>query len=330
MIELYKKVDGEKVKVNNLLEIEKPFFICLDEDSDIVNFSITSEDKEKIDIIGIDYQYEEDKIASRKDEILNSVILPFIENNKTNRLNIITSGNNTNVYNYIESKLEDSTDLSKISLISLSSKTDTSGLKANTVTFVDVNDKTTETEFTNDYKNALKEADKNKLSGHYGRNNNIICVYNGTGNNDIKEYLNDIGFKSIISYILEKTSKNEDINSDEILNILENNSNEVNYNISYVKPKQEIDIALETTNEVIRLYKNEEKERIRLQEQLNKLIASIKEYSSDTTYNQILMASGILGFEDPNFLNAMSDKQARTFYDEIMREVDEDEKKNTK
>lgn len=341
MIKLYKKENNKEVEIESLDKATNPFIISLDETDEVLNTSIINKNNnENIDIIGI--KYFDDSNISKTEEIVNRIILPFIRSNKANKLNFIATGDNVTLYKVIESILElkikdlgcnqEQTNciLSRITLISLLSKVDTSMLKSSSIVFTDVNNKETETEFTEDYKNILKETERDSIFDHYGSINNVIYIHNGTGNNNYSEYLNNKVFQSVLSYVLEQATNNKYKSANEILNILENNPNEVNYNISYVKPKQEIDIALETTNEVIRLYKNEEKERIRLQDQLNKLIASIKEYSSDTTYNQILMASGILGFEDPNFLNAMSDKQARAFYDEIMSNSDENEKKNTK
>lgn len=330
MIKLYKKEDGKKVEIKDLNEVSKPFFICLDEDDNIVNTEIKSKDnKNSINIIGIDYEYDEDKIASKKQAIIDFLL------SIDGKINLISSSTGTKCYKEIESILEQKlsdTDLEdKITLVSILSSEDTSDLKAHTISFIDVNDKNIETEFTTDYKNALQEANRNKLSGHYGRENNVICVHNGKGSNDFKDYLEDITFKTIISYVLEKTINNEKVDSEEVIYLLDNSSEDlVKYNFKYIKPKNEVEVALDAATDMARRYLDADKENKRLKEQLDKLISCIKEYSSDTTYNQILMASGILGFEDPNFLAKDNDKKIRAYYDEIMSEVDEEMKNNTK
>lgn len=350
MIKLYKKVDGNKVEVKSLKEVSTPFFICLDEDDNIVNLSIKSmEDNKNIDIIGIDYQYEEGKKASRNEAIVDNLILPFINNgekvSQTKELNFITYGEGTRIYKIIEFILEERLKksiynseeldnlLSKMFLISLSSKEDTSDLKAQTVSFVDVNDKNIETEFTYDYKNALQEQNTNRLFGHYGKDNNILCIHNGTGTGDLKEYLKDNGFISVLSYVLDKKNLKEDTKSDDILKVLNECEEDIigsNYKVSYIKPKSDIDVAVDAANDIARLYHNEEKVRKQKEDLIDRLIANIKEYSSETTYNQILMASGMFEWKDPIILEAMSDKQVREYYDQIMSEVDEDMKNNTK
>ena len=350
MIRLYKKVDGTKVELNgtgDLLEDNKQFLICLDETDDIVNLAINTFNENKVDVIGIDYQYEEGKIASRKEAIVDNLILQFLNGceSRANNFNFITSGKGTKIYKEIESILEDRLKqreypedrindiLSKMTLISVSSKEDTSDLKAQTISFVDVNDKNIETEFTDDYKNALSEQNTNRLFGHFGRENNLICVHNGSGTGDFKEYLKDKGFTSVLSYVLDKTRKDENKQSEDILKVLNECEEDIigsKYKFDYVRPKTDIDIAVDAAKDITKLYKDEERIRKQREDLIDRLIANIREYSSETTYNQILMASGMFEWKDSDVLNAESDKQIRAYYDEIMNGNTENTIKNTK
>ena len=125
----------------------------------------------------------------------------------------------------------------------------------------------------------------------------------------------------VISYLLEKSAKQEDKNYEDILEVLRNTPTEdlIKYSFSYPKQKSDIDIAVEAANDIVKLYKDEENKRKKIEKQMDRLIACVKEYSSDITYNQILMASGILGFEDPTFLNEESDKVVRSNYEKVKK-----------
>lgn len=342
MIELYKKENGKKVKITELNQT-KPFFISLDEEDNLLNISITEkENNDSIDIIGIDYFDDSNK--TKAEEIIEKIVLPYMYSGKSNELNFISTGKNAISYLILESILKSNLEkmgysnnqineiISKISYVSLLSNVDTSEIKASSIIFTDVNNKDTETEFTNDYKEFLKAKEEDKIVDHYGSTNSIIYIFKGTGKNEIEDYLKEPGFKAAISYILESTAKNQDKDYDSIIEVLRNTQTEdfTKYNFSYTKPKSDIDIAVEATNDIVKMYKDEEKLRKERENQINKLIACIKEYSSDTTYNQILMASGIYEFEDPNYLNADSDRTIRKYYEEIMFSSNEDEKKNTK
>ena len=345
MIKLYKKENNKEVEIESLDKATNPFIISLDETDEVLNTSITNKNNnENIDIIGI--KYFDDSNISKTEEIVNRIILPFIRSNKTNKLNFIATGDNVTLYKVIESILElkikdlgcnqEQTNciLSRITLIYLLSKVDTSILKSGSIVFTDVNNKETETEFTEDYKNILKETERDSIFDHYGSINNVIYIHKGTENNNYSDYLNNKAFQSVLSYILEQATDNKYKSANEILNILgakEYTEDLIKYEFNYIKQKNDAEIAIETALDLTKLYKTEEALKKEKEETIEKLIANIKEYTSDTTYNQILMASGLFGsFEDASLLNAPSDRQIRSYYEQIMSNSDEDEKKNTK
>lgn len=345
MIKLYKKENNKEVEIESIDKVTNPFIISLDENEEVLNTSIIDKNNnEKIDVIGI--KYFDDSNTSKTEEIVNKIILPFIRSNNTNKLNFIATGDNVTLYKVIESILDSKIKelgcnqeqtnciLSKITLISLLSKVDTSNLKTSSIVFTDVNNKETETEFTEDYKNILKETERDSIFDHYGSINNVIYIHNGTGNNNYSDYLNNKAFQSVLSYILEKSSNNKFKSSNEILSILgekEYSEDSLKYNFNYIKQKNDAEIALETALDMTKLYKNEEALKKEKEAIIERLISNIKEYSSDITYNQILMASGLFGgFKDPSLLNTPRDRQIRSYYDQIMSNSDESTKNNTK
>ena len=211
MIKLYKEENNEKVEVENLNDMNNPFIIALDDTDNIINTNITNKTNNiKVDIIGIEYKDE--------NEIVDQVILPYIL--KDNRLNIMTLGRTTDVYELIENKLEERLKeldyseediekiISRISLISVLSNSNTSNLKANTISFVDVNNEVIKTEEIEEYKRVLNETKQDSLFGTFGTDNNILFIHNGTGNNSYKEYLKNTSFLSILSYYLDTPNKN--------------------------------------------------------------------------------------------------------------------------
>lgn len=343
MIKLYKKENNKEVEIESLDKATNPFIISLDETDEVLNTSIINKNNnENIDIIGI--KYFDDSNVSKSEEIANKIILPLIRSNKLNKLNFIATGDNVTLYKVIESVLDSKikelgcdqaqTDciLSRITLISLLSKVDTSNLKTSSIVFTDVNNKETETEFTEDYKNVLRGTEKDSLFDHYGSANNIIYIHNGTGNNNYSEYLDNKAFQSILTYILSQAANNKFRSANEMLSILSKEKNiEDLYKFDYIKQKNDAEIAIETALDMTKLYKNEEALKKEKEAVIERLISNIKEYSSDITYNQILMASGLFGgFKDPSLLNTPSDRQIRSYYDQIMSNSDESTKNNTK
>ena len=343
MIKLYKKENNKKVDINSLEELDNPFIICLDDTDSVINTTITN-DNTKVDLIGIDYNAE--KTKSKTQEIVDRVIIPYILEkdgilDRTNKLNFISVGNGTATYQMFEKDLIERLEkmnysqekinkiVSKLTLISVLSMVDTSSLYSHTISFVDVNNNTIKNNITEEYKKALISARKSDFFGTYGKQNNILYIHIGTGNNDYNEYLEDTSFTSIVSYVLEKTINNEEKSVDEMLKILSEskrkNINDIPFKFTAInKSMEEHDAIL-----MERLYRSEINIRKRREEELERIIDSIKTYSSDITYQQILMATGLEEY-DEEIMKMESDKKVRAFYDEIMEEVDEELKNNTK
>lgn len=350
MIRLYKKSNNGIEEIKDIRELETPFMLSLseipfmkDEEKTSTNYdkyidkvlslemkSSKIDNIEEIPFTFIEEDFLDDINIEESTQIVENVLLPFLTNNtnsveelieKAKKINFITYGFQTQKYIEIEKKLieELSKTISKedviriikeMSLISIGSNVDTSGLYANTVSIIDVNDKKVENEHTSDYKRVLEETMNISLYGSFGKDNNILYIFDGNGNHNVEDYFGDntisrLAITSLINYIVKKSLQNESKTTEEILKQLKKYSN--------VLSKSTDDEPTVVTDEF----------------KINKILSAIAKYSSDVTYKQILVASGLIE-DDENILSQESDRKIRAFYDDVMHEVRESNKESQK
>ncbi|MBR4617740.1 MAG: hypothetical protein IKO49_00270 [Bacilli bacterium] len=236
--------------------------------------------------------------------------------------------------------------ISNMSLISIGSMTDTSNLKSQNINFIDVNDTEISTEETLEYKKILTENNRKSIYGTL--NNSILYIYEGNGIHDLKEYFKDENIVkpaicSITSLYITQSLQNEKTkniiksNKEEIFNILKTYSdetkkpsdllNKLDINLNYenspkytkeeAKLKYEFDISCRALEEAKNQLEREKRNSRLKEEQINSIIDSIKQYSSDTAFYQILVSSGM--WQEPpnrNIFEEKSDKEIRDEYNQ--------------
>jgi len=330
MIKIYTKENDKEVEIEDLSKINNKYAIVLDDTNSVINTSITDKKNNKVDLVNVEFNNEEDIQA-----FVSDILIPHILDNQN--LIFIAVGDSVKTYEKIEEKIDkelrdlDLLDedieylMPNISIISVLSKVDTSNLKANSISFIDVNNNSIKTEPTEEYKKALEDSKKNILSGTYGNDNGVLVIHNGTGKNSFKEYTSNKEFLLTLNYCLD----NKRIKIEELINIIKNsNEKDIPYITEY-KEEEKISKDMPNAPHTQAKYKDsieiiKEKDKM-----IEQLIYNIERYSSPTTYKQILMASGIIKYDEKT-LNATSDKRIREFYNQIMSNSDESKKNNTK
>ena len=235
--------------------------------------------------------------------------------------------------------------LSQISLTAVATMVSTKDVKATTTTFIDVNDEEIETELTNGYKRILEESKMDSFYGTYGKN--TLYIFNGSGKHKLKEYLSNesivkVALSSVVSKTLENSVRNNreetlsPISTGLMLETLDrytdpNKSVEEGlkkldsslsynhtprYSVGELALRKELDDAYRKLglaniqNE--RLVKdNKEKDT-----KLNSVVDNLKRYSSDTTFYQVLVSSGM--WQPPigrDVTSELSDRQVREVYE---------------
>lgn len=245
--------------------------------------------------------------------------------------------------------------LSQISLLALGTMTDTSNLYATSVTFVDTNDLEISTERTTEYKRLLQEKNKKSMYGRLGDSHNVLYIFDGSGKHSLKEYFkNDNNVKAAICSVLAKFLQNSIKNSKQInpvsissidvlkqlsiygdttanpLSLIKKLDDELSYDgaskytIEEAKIRHELDLSYHSIQRMKVQLESLERDRKKKEESLNLIIDGIKQYSSDTTFYQILVSSKM--WQAPvgrNVFEEESDKLVRQAYNEILSSVDE-------
>ena len=234
--------------------------------------------------------------------------------------------------------------LSQVSLVVMESVIEAGNLHATSVTFIDVNDKEVESEKTDSYRNLLSVKNRKSAFSPLGDANGVLYVYEGTGVHGIKEFFRDNeshakpAVCAVVSMFLENSLENElggdlyTIEIPQIISRLTRFSDEAisvknllirlddslsyngapRYTESSVEVKMELDAVyklLRKTNETfIRSLEEKKGQDIRLQS----VIRGIHEFSSATTFEQILTYAHMWHpIEGREVLSIPSDKQVR-------------------
>lgn len=321
------------------------------------------------DFLGLRF-IKDNTYKNNYDEIVDKFLYPFLIKNgikeinqiikQARKINLMTYCDGTITYEKIEEKIEeklknngfsqDDIDfiLSQISLVAIGTMIDTSNFKATTVTFIDVNDDEIYNNLTNYYKKMLQDRNKKSIYGTLNKNN-ILYVYEGTGNHKLKEYLlNDRIVKPAICGILshflensienEKTSKliaisknftlnqlmtyaNELIPTDELLKMLDSKlsyDNSPKYTKKEAKIRYELDMSYRELKRTKEELKQTETYLKTKEKQISDIISGIRKYSSETAFYQILVSSGVWQKpEERAIFEETSDKTIREYYNSL-------------
>lgn len=360
-------------KIEDIQSLDKPFLLCLSaqnnhdksiygimrEGASISRVYTTNEEgaRYKIDDFPVDFlglRYQKDG-QNRKnyEEIVDDFLYPYLITNshsvediikRARKINFMTYCDGTETYLNIENrlisklekdniKMEDITKiLSQISLTAVGTMIDTSTIKATCATFIDVNDSEISTSMTEDYKKAIEERNRKGIYGTIGKN--IVYIYNGNGNHDLKEYFkNDNAVKPVIagtiSYFLERSIKNDNISLSEVIEGMNIYANEMvlpielmgqlDDNLSYgtskytkeeIKLRQELDVVYKSLYEIQKSNQRMQDENNKYKKALSSVINGVRDNCTEMTFLKILSPSGL--WQAPanvDYINAPSDKE---------------------
>ena len=229
--------------------------------------------------------------------------------------------------------------VSQISLTAIGTIVDTSELIATTMKFVDVNDDEISNDKTYEIKKELNEKRKKSTCVKETKSNNFTYYYDGSGEHELREYLIDgVLVKpvlcSMVSYFLNKSIQNEKKSSEDLMQLYEKFGNEnldprklmdyldrslryngaPKYTESEAKLRKELDESYSSLFAVSRdlVYKtksNDENER-----KVRGLVESIQEFSSETTFYQIMGKLGLWNVTG-DYSQLPSDKEIRELYE---------------
>jgi len=330
-----------------------------------------------IDFLGV--RFKKDKLyENSSSEIVESFLYPFLIGNgesfecilkQARKVNFMTYCDGTLTYEDIEKQLEDKLTrlnfhpdtieniLSQISLTAIGTLVDTSHFKATSTTFVDVNDLEISNGRTIGYQKILQTKQQKSIYGTIGRENNILYIYEGSGNHELKEYFKDDkivkpAISSVISFHLENSIKNEKsdtlipISSSGILQqlhtyadenktshlLLEKLDNKLQYDnsskytIEEANMKRELDLSYRELKKTKSQLERIETTKKTKEKQLDSIIDKMKEYSSDVTFHQILVAAGIWQAPvDRDIFHEPNDKQIRNAFYSLINSEKKDE-----
>lgn len=326
--------------VQDIKSLDKPFLLCLSaqnnhdksiygiirEGSSISRVYTTNEEGARykiddfpIDFLGLRYQ-KDDQNRKNYEEIVDAFLYPYLTEGshniediikKARKINFMTYCDGTETYQNIENRLINRLEedkytkeeieliISQISLTAIGTMIDTSTIKATTATFIDVNDTEISTSMTEEYKKAIKDRNRKGIYGTIGKN--IVYIYNGNGNHDLKEYFkNDSVVKPVIagtiSYFLEKSIKNDNLSLPEIIERMNIYTNEqippiellrrLDDNLNYSTPKytkeeiklrQELDIVYKSFYELQKETQRTQKENEKYKTALNSVISGVRD-----------------------------------------------------
>lgn len=294
--------------------------------------------------LGLRYQ-KDNKYKENYEEIVDDFLYPFlIGKGKTideikkqaRRINLMTYCDGTEVYCKVENRIiqrltsdgfsgKDIDDIiSQISLTAIGTMVDTSILKANTVTFIDVNDTEISNNETSMYKKELQKRNKKSIYGTFSGTNNTLYVYDGSGEHDLKEYFKDDSIvkpaiSGVLTSFLENSIENEQsqslirlsssdsisrlieyadesISSSSLLEKLDNSlsyNNEPKYTEEEIKIRQELDIAYQKLRQTKEELERVQKQNNTIEEKMQNVINGIKENCTEMTFYKILVPSGM-------------------------------------
>lgn len=322
-----------------------------------------------VDFLGLRF-VKDDTYNRNYEEIVDKFLYPFLVGdgtksldeikNQARKMNLMTYCDGTVTYKKIEARLEEklknigyseeeiNSILSQVSLTAIGTMTDTSNLKATTVTFIDVNDEEISTNLTPAYINRLEEQRSKSAFGTLGRN--TIYVYDGTGNHSLKEYFMDDRIVkpavcSVVSHFLEdsiastKGEKKAPLAKQNAINQLRVYADEtkspsslleiLDTTLSYDDTKRYTPSEALIRNELEKAYKELQKTKKDLERektttqklttQVDLVIKGVQEHSSETTFYQIMVPAGLWNApSNRDILQQPSDKTIRQAYESIV------------
>ena len=277
---------------------------------------------------------------------MDKFIFPFLIKDNTKkidkiiknarRINLMTYCDGILTYERIEKRLEEKLSdygltkedidsiLSQMSLVAIGTMRDTSSFKATTVTFLDINDSEISNSKTTIYQKLLYDKNKKSLYGTLKNPNNILYIYNGTGEHNLKEYLKNESIVkpavcSVLSKFLENSIENEKTNnlikisSKDTLEQLKTYADETKsptdllkeldsklsydsspkYTLSESKMRNELDLSYKQMQRKERKIKLLTEREDYLKQINSSLLINIKPYLDETTYYQVLQSVGL-------------------------------------
>lgn len=329
--------------------------------------------------LGLKFQKDE-SYNKNYEEIVDSLLYPYLVGDKkktveemkrlARRINFMTYCDGTFTYANIEKRLREKLQndgylesdideiLSQISLVAIGTMVDTHNLKATTASFIDVNDSEIYTENTNEYRRMLYEKQLRSLYGSLGNSNNVLYVFEGSGNHSLKEYFLDNNLvKPAISGVLtsflqnsienERTDSLKKISSVDALEPLSMYGDETKsplsllraldeslsydgatkYSLEEARIRSELDASYAEIQETRRQLEMAESARKRKEDALNLVVKGIRQYSSDTTFYQVLVSAKM--WQAPSgrdVFEEQSDKEIRQAYNQFLVNEEQDTK----
>lgn len=329
-----------------------------------------------VDFIGLKFQKDEN-FQNNYEEITDTFIYPYLMKNKKDineikkaarRINFMTYCNGTLTYAEIENRLkeklekdgyteQDTNDiLSQVSLTAIGTEVNTKDLSATTVAFIDVNDTELEDiEMNNNVQNYKKHLENNNFKSHFGYNdkeNNLLYVYEGTGEHYMKDYMSDENIakpaiSAVVSKFLQNSIDNEnkpeliELSNKQPLDMLltygnsEKNTkerlDELDKSLDYngaskytegeLKLRKELDLFCKKSEQLKIQNERNKKELATSKVLLDNVQKSVEQYSSETGFYQILCSAGM--WQEPtdrNVFEEASDKQIRQIYSQMLEE----------
>lgn len=255
---------------------------------------------------------------------------------------------------YLENDIKDI--LSQISLVAIATMVDISDLKATTACFVDVNDYEIYNRKTSRYKKLLQEKQTKSMYGVLQNSTNILYIFDGSGNHLLKAYFLDNNLvkpaiSSVLTSFLQNSVDNEHTNdllgisSNSVLeqlriygdetkdpaSMLRDLDNSLSYDgaVKYTQEeailRRELDISYKELQRTRMELEVSKEGSVKKDENLRSVVDAIREYSSETTFYQILVSANM--WQAPSgrdVFQEKSDKYIRESYNQLQA----DEEKN--
>ena len=240
--------------------------------------------------------------------------------------------------------------LSQVSFIALGTKEELEKVRALNIKFVDVRDKKCETNDIKDYENVLVQTKANVMYFPTEKNG-ILYPFIGSGNHNLLDYFKkECVAKSSISALVGLFLQNSlanvkakdiiKIKRDDIFPALFNYGGELRpqeqllplldnelcydgtprYTKEEGQMRVELDICYQLLQQAMQSLENRVKENNDKADKINTIISNIKNYSSETTYYQILIASK-MWYANLETIGEKSDKEIRSEYETTIKDI---------
>ncbi len=324
-------------------------------------------------------RFEKDDTYKRNfEEIVDKMIYPYLIGDGTKtidemkklarRINFITYCDGTLTYQNIERRLggklqnagyseSDIKDvLSQISLVAIGTMVYTGNLNATSATFIDLNDSEIYTSRTDGHKEILRKKQVDSICGKLKNPNNLLYIFNGSGNHSLREYFLDNNIakpaiSAVLTSFLENSVANElseelmSISPTEVLSRLKKYGDarknpvsllgELDESLSYggaprytqseARLRHELDISYSALQRTRVQLESSEAEKNKKTESLKSVVEGLREYCSETTFYQILCSAKMWQIpSDRDIFSEPSDKDIRQAYERLLLEEKKD------